>query len=97
MITSWERYDLSENSYWRRQPMLNIQITGTEASKKLVWLQRLLSELCEDVFQSTPLHIDNRAADLLARITQQRSMCVITSSGSALGTFTHEVTCTRQG
>ena len=42
-------------------------IAGTEASKELVWLRRLLLELREDVFQSTPLHIDNRAADLLAR------------------------------
>ena len=42
-------------------------IAGTEASKELVWLRRLLSELREGLFQSTPLHIDNRAADLLAR------------------------------
>ncbi len=42
-------------------------ITGTEASKELVWLQHLLSELGEDVYQLTPLHIDNRAANLLAQ------------------------------
>ena len=42
-------------------------VTGTEVSKELVWLRCLLSELGEDVYQSTPLHIDNRAADLLAR------------------------------
>ncbi len=41
-------------------------ITGTKASKELVWLRCLLSELCEDIYQSTPLHINNRAADLLA-------------------------------
>ncbi len=42
-------------------------ITGTKASKELIWLQCLLSELCEDVSQSTPLHINNRAADLLTQ------------------------------
>ncbi len=42
-------------------------IAGTEASKELVWLQCLLLELCEDVLHPTPLHIDNRAADLLAQ------------------------------
>src|SRR5258708_15130032 len=42
-------------------------VTGTEASKELVWLWCLLSELGEDVYQSTPLHIDNRAADLLVQ------------------------------
>ena len=42
-------------------------IARTKASKELVWLRCLLSELCESVCQSTPLHIDNRAANLLAR------------------------------
>ncbi len=42
-------------------------VAGTEASKELVWLQHLLSELGEDIYQSTPLHIDNRAADLLVQ------------------------------
>ena len=41
-------------------------ITTAEASKELVWLQHLLSELHEGTSESTPLHIDNRAADLLA-------------------------------
>ena len=41
-------------------------ITRTEASKELVWLRCLLSKLHEDIYQSTPLHIDNRATDLLA-------------------------------
>ena len=41
-------------------------ISATEASKELIWLCCLLSELHEDVSQPTILHIDNRAADLLA-------------------------------
>ena len=42
-------------------------ISATKASKELIWLHHLLSELHEDVSQPTILHIDNRAADLLAR------------------------------
>src|SRR5260370_15212524 len=41
-------------------------IAAMEASKELVWLRCLLSELHEDVSSSTLLHINNRAADLLA-------------------------------
>ena len=40
-------------------------IAGTEASKELIWLQCLLSVLHEGIYQPTPLHIDNRVADLL--------------------------------
>ena len=42
-------------------------IAAAEASKELVWLQRLLSELHEGTPEPTRLHIDNHAADLLAR------------------------------
>src|SRR5260370_37364659 len=42
-------------------------ISAMEASKELIWLRHLLSELHEDVSQPTILHIDNRATDLLAR------------------------------
>ncbi len=42
-------------------------IAAAEASKELVWLRRLLSELRKGTSEPTPLHIDNRAADLLAR------------------------------
>src|SRR5260370_38951097 len=42
-------------------------ITAAEASKELIWLQCLLSKLHEDMSQSTPLYIDNRAADLLVQ------------------------------
>jgi len=42
-------------------------ITTMEAVKELVWLRRLLNELKEEVSGPTILHIDNCAADLLAR------------------------------
>ena len=42
-------------------------IAAAEASKELVWLRRLLTELKEEVPGPTPLHIDNRAADLLTQ------------------------------
>ena len=42
-------------------------IAAAEGSKELIWLRRLLSKLKEEVSGPTPLHIDNRAADLLAR------------------------------
>ncbi len=41
-------------------------IAAAKASKELVWLWNLLSKLHEDISQPTTLHIDNRAADLLA-------------------------------
>ena len=41
-------------------------IAAAEASKELVWLRRLLSELHKGIKGPTTLHIDNRAADLLA-------------------------------
>ena len=41
-------------------------IAAAEASKELVWLHRLLTELKEGVPGPTPLHIDNHTADLLA-------------------------------
>ena len=42
-------------------------IAAAEASKELVWLRRLLSELHEGTPELTRLHIDNRAVDLLTR------------------------------
>jgi hypothetical protein len=42
-------------------------VMAAEASKEVVWLRRLLEELHEGVTGPTTLHIDNRAADLLAR------------------------------
>ena len=42
-------------------------IAAAEALKELVWLRRLLGELCHGTSDATTLHIDNRAADLLAR------------------------------
>jgi hypothetical protein len=42
-------------------------IAAAEAAKELVWLRRLLEELHEGIAGPTILHIDNRAADLLAR------------------------------
>src|SRR5258705_9037329 len=42
-------------------------IAATEAAKELVWLCCLLTELKEEVSGPTVLHINNRAADLLAR------------------------------
>ena len=42
-------------------------IAAAEASKELIWLRRLLIELRQDVPTPTSLHIDNHAADLLAR------------------------------
>ena len=42
-------------------------IAAAKASKELVWLCCLLSELHEDTSEPTILYIDNRAADLLAR------------------------------
>ena len=42
-------------------------IAATEASKELVWLRRLLTELKEEVPGLTPLHIDNHAANLLTQ------------------------------
>ena len=42
-------------------------IAATEASKELVWLHRLLTELKEGVPGPTPLHINNHAANLLAQ------------------------------
>ena len=41
-------------------------IAAMEAAKELVWLRHFLSELRQDIPASTVLHIDNRAADLLA-------------------------------
>ena len=38
-----------------------------KASKELVWLHQLLSELCEGMSEPTKLFIDNRTTDLLAR------------------------------
>ncbi len=42
-------------------------IATAEAAKELVWLHRLLNKLKEEVSGPTILHIDNHAADLLAR------------------------------
>ncbi len=42
-------------------------ITAVEATKELVWLCHLITKLQEDISGSTVLHIDNCAADLLAR------------------------------
>ena len=42
-------------------------VAAAEAAKELIWLRRLLSELREGTSGPTALHIDNRAADLLAR------------------------------
>ena len=42
-------------------------IAAAEVSKELIWLQRLLSKLKEEVSGPTPLYIDNRAVDLLTR------------------------------
>ena len=42
-------------------------VAAAEALKELIWLRRLLAELKEEVPGPTPLHIDNHAADLLAR------------------------------
>ena len=41
-------------------------IAATEASKELIWLRCILSELHEDISEPTLLHINNRAADLFA-------------------------------
>ena len=40
-------------------------IAAAEASKELVWLRRLLTELKEGVLGPTSLHIDNHVANLL--------------------------------
>ncbi len=42
-------------------------IAAAEASKELVWLHWLLSELHEGMHRPTRLYIDNHAADLLAQ------------------------------
>ncbi len=42
-------------------------IATAGASKGLILLHCLLSELCENVLNPKPLHIDNRASDLLAQ------------------------------
>src|SRR5258708_2216763 len=42
-------------------------IAAAEASKELVWLCQLLSELCEGTHRPTKLYIDNHTADLLAQ------------------------------
>ncbi len=42
-------------------------ITAAEAAKELVWLHHLLTKLHEIIPGLTPLHIDNRATDLLAQ------------------------------
>ena len=42
-------------------------IAAMEAAKELVWICCLLTELQEEVSGPTILHIDNHAADLLAR------------------------------
>ncbi len=42
-------------------------IAATEAAKELVWLCHLLTKLKEEISGPTVLHIDNCAADLLAR------------------------------
>src|SRR5260370_36521879 len=42
-------------------------IAAANASKELVWLHRLLSELCEGMPEPTRLYIDNHTTDLLTR------------------------------
>ena len=42
-------------------------VATAKATKELVWLRRLLSEVRKEVVGPTTLYIDNRAADLLAR------------------------------
>ncbi len=42
-------------------------IAAMEAAKELVWLCHLLTKLKEEVSGPMVLHIDNHAADLLAR------------------------------
>src|SRR6266436_917544 len=42
-------------------------VASTEAAKEAIWLRRLMNDLKQDISHPTPLFIDNRGAQLLAK------------------------------